>query len=79
MCFLFSVSFLRRLTETDKKPFIQEAERLRNIHKREYPDYKYQPRRRKPPKVKSVSTKTKDSSTFTENTKLVFLFNLFGL
>ncbi|KAL1129407.1 hypothetical protein AAG570_013934 [Ranatra chinensis] len=38
---------IRLLGETDKKPFIEEAERLRVIHKREHPDYKYQPRRRK--------------------------------
>ncbi|KAL3275621.1 hypothetical protein HHI36_020374 [Cryptolaemus montrouzieri] len=37
----------RLLSDTDKKPFIEEAERLRVIHKREHPDYKYQPRRRK--------------------------------
>ncbi|CAH0546978.1 unnamed protein product [Brassicogethes aeneus] len=37
----------RVLSENDKKPFIEEAERLRVIHKREHPDYKYQPRRRK--------------------------------
>ncbi|CAH1366158.1 transcription factor Sox-9-B-like [Tenebrio molitor] len=37
----------RLLSDIDKKPFIEEAERLRVIHKREHPDYKYQPRRRK--------------------------------
>ncbi|KAI4469892.1 hypothetical protein MML48_1g01256 [Holotrichia oblita] len=35
------------LSESEKKPFIEAAERLRIIHKKEHPDYKYQPRRRK--------------------------------
>ena len=35
------------LTDIDRAPFIREAERLRVLHMREYPDYKYRPRSRK--------------------------------
>lgn len=37
------------LTEESRKPYIDEAERLRLLHQKEYPDYKYKPRK----KVKS--------------------------
>ncbi|CAG9088335.1 hypothetical protein JYU34_021087 [Plutella xylostella] len=42
-------SMWKNLSEEEKLPFIKEADKLRTQHKREYPDYKYQPRRRKPP------------------------------
>jgi transcription factor SOX4/11/12 (SOX group C) len=36
----------KRLTENERRPFIDEAERLKMLHLREYPDYKYKPRKR---------------------------------
>ncbi|KAH6922244.1 hypothetical protein HPB50_011040 [Hyalomma asiaticum] len=44
----------KMLTDQERKPYIEEAERLRLLHMQEYPDYKYRPRK----KVKVGGTTT---------------------
>ncbi|CAK1545035.1 unnamed protein product [Leptosia nina] len=54
-------SMWKSLSEVEKMPFIKEAEKLRNKHKKDYPEYKYQPRRRKPPPASTARFKREPS------------------
>jgi len=52
----------RALDETEKQEFINEAERLRQLHLKEYPDYKYKPKKKtkySPPAAKPASEGSK--------------------
>ena len=48
----------RGLSQGERNPFIEEAERLRQLHMAEFPDYKYRPRKRpRPRKLSETATK----------------------
>ena len=36
----------KALDDEARKPFVEEADRLRQLHQKEYPDYKYRPRKK---------------------------------
>ncbi|XP_017462715.1 PREDICTED: transcription factor SOX-4-like, partial [Rhagoletis zephyria] len=54
----------KKLTGEQRLPFVREAERLRALHQKEYPDYKYRPRKKVKPVVgeEGASTPTSKGS-----------------
>lgn len=55
----------KKLTDEERKPFIEEAETLRLMHLKEYPDYKYRPRKRTPKNGGASGNTTTTSSPVT--------------
>ncbi|XP_060523616.1 transcription factor sem-2-like [Cylas formicarius] len=58
----------RQLNDEQRKPFIDEADRLRQLHQKEYPDYKYRPRK-KTAKPTPKSSGAKKSSKRNQKSK----------
>ena len=57
----------KTLTEEEKTPHFDEAERLRQLHKKEYPDYKCQPRKKM--RTSSPASPVNHSSNSSRNFK----------
>lgn len=57
------------LSDEERQPFIEEAEKLRQLHQKEYPDYKYRPRKKstKPAPKATNAKKSKKSAKVQKN------------
>lgn len=66
----------RTLADEEKQPFIDEAENLRQLHLKEYPDYKYKPKKKAkypPPPAKPASEVSKRLRKLKNNCKTQFI------
>lgn len=59
----------RMLSDTERKPYVDEAERLRVLHIQQYPDYKYRPRKKAKLPTKLEKAKHSDTSIVLTNSK----------
>ncbi|KAG8187071.1 hypothetical protein JTE90_016169 [Oedothorax gibbosus] len=59
----------RMLSDTERKPYVDEAERLRVLHIQQYPDYKYRPRKKSRLTAKVEKARAADTAIVLTNTK----------
>lgn len=61
----------KALTDAEKQPYIDEAERLRRLHLKEYPDYKYRPKKKQTKSCSSSSSSGRNSSSGSPGSNLL--------
>lgn len=67
----------KSLSASEKQPFIEEAERLRQFHSKEYPDYKYRPKKKQQKSSKSTGPQVTNAlaSSFRKNSSSSSIFS----
>jgi len=58
----------RGLTEEERRPFVEEAERLKMLHLKEFPQYKYQPKKKPRMMTAGLVSSEKKSKVIRQNT-----------